>query len=94
MACLYLGTTVEVKPDRMTVSETYCPLPAYWKSIGFPDAEVLQFCRMFDQVDKGMVEGYNGEYTTDLGGAAELAEQGYCQMIVRKKPADEIAGRG
>ena len=92
MAKLYLGTEVQVEAQRMTATETYCPLPAFWKSIGFPDDEVLRFCRMFDQVDKGMVEGYNGDYTTDLGGAAELAQRGYCQMIVRKKLTEEMAG--
>jgi hypothetical protein len=88
-AKLYLGTKVAVEPERMTSTETYCPLPAYWKSIGFTDIEVRRFCWMFDQVDQGMVEGYNPDYTADLGGAEQLAEHGYCQMIVRKKQAEE-----
>lgn len=88
-AKLYLGTKVEVEEERMTSSETYCPLPAYWKSIGFTDTEVRRFCWMFDQVDRGMVEGYNPEFTADLGGAEQLAQHGYCQMIVRKKQAEE-----
>lgn len=88
-AKLYLGTTVEVEPDRMTSTETYCPMPAYWKSIGLEDIEVRRFCWMFDQVDRGMVEGYNPDYTADLGGAEQLAQHGYCQMIVRKKDAEE-----
>jgi hypothetical protein len=89
MARLYLGTTAEIRVGELTVRETYCPLPVYWKSIGMSDAETVRFCRIFDQVDKGMVEGYNGELTADLGGAEELAVQGYCQMVVRKKPAIE-----
>jgi hypothetical protein len=88
-ARLYLGTTVEVEAERMTSTETYCPMPAYWKSIGFSDTEVRRFCWMFDQVDRGMVEGYNPEFTADLGGAEQLAQHGYCQMIVRKKQAEE-----
>jgi hypothetical protein len=88
-AKLYLGTRVEVEAERMTSTETYCPMPAYWKSIGFTDTEVRRFCWMFDQVDRGMVEGYNPEFTADLGGAEQLAQHGYCQMIVRKKQAEE-----
>jgi hypothetical protein len=88
-AKLYLGTTVAVEADRMTSTETYCPMPAYWKSIGFADEDVRRFCWMFDQVDRGMVEGYNPEYTADLGGAEQLAQHGYCQMIVRQKKAEE-----
>jgi hypothetical protein len=88
-AKLYLGTKVEVEAERMTSTETYCPLPAYWKSIGFTDTEVRRFCWMFDQVDQGMVEGYNPDYTADLGGAEQLAQHGYCQMIVRRKQAEE-----
>jgi hypothetical protein len=94
MAQLYLGTTVEMKLGELTVRETYCPLPVYWKSAGMSDAENLRFCRIFDQVDKGMVEGYNSNLTAELGGAEELATQGYCHMVVRhKKPNDEeVAG--
>jgi hypothetical protein len=87
MSTLYLGTTTEVDGDQLTVRETYCPLPVYWKSIGMADVEIVRFCKIFDQVDKGMIEGYNSEFTTDLGGAEELALQGYCQMVVRRKPA-------
>jgi len=85
MSRLYLGTTTDLKSDELTVKETYCPLPVYWKSIGMSDTEVVRFCRIFDQVDKGMVEGYNSEFTTDLSGAEELAQKGYCQMVVRRK---------
>lgn len=85
MSKLYLGTTTNVEGDELTVRETYCPLPVYWQSIGMSDADVVKFCKIFDQVDKGMVEGYNSKYTTDLGGAEELALTGFCQMVVRKK---------
>jgi hypothetical protein len=85
MSTLYLGTTTEVVGDELTVKETYCPLPVYWKSLGLADEEIVRFCKIFDQVDKGMVEGYNSDFTTDLSGAEELALQGYCQMVVRKK---------
>ena len=53
--------------------------------MGLSDTDVVKFCKIFDQVDKGMVEGYNGDYTTDLGGAEELAREGFCQMVVRRK---------
>jgi hypothetical protein len=85
MSRLYLGTTTSIEGGQLQVKETYCPLPVYWKSIGMSDEEVVQFCHIFDQVDKGMVEGYNPDLTTDLSGAEELAEKGYCQMVVRPK---------
>ena len=86
MSRLYLGTTTEVEGDELRVNETYCPLPVYWKSIGMADEEVVRFCRIFDQVDKGMIEGYNPDFIPVLGGAEELASQGYCQMVVQRKP--------
>lgn len=85
MSTLYLGTTTVVDGDELRVKETYCPLPVYWKSMGMADEEIVRFCKIFDQVDKGMVEGYNDDFTTDLSGAGELALQGYCQMVVREK---------
>jgi hypothetical protein len=85
MSRLYLGTTTEVSGDELRVKETYCPLPVYWKSIGMPDEEIVRFCKIFDQVDKGMIEGYNRDFITELSGAEELALQGYCQMVVRQK---------
>jgi len=91
MARLYLGTTAEMKLGALTVRETYCPLPVYWKSIGMSDAETVRYCKIFDQVDKGMVEGYNPLLTADLGGAEELARLGYCQMIVRERGSQEAA---
>lgn len=91
MARLYLGTTAEIRLGELTVRETYCPLPVYWKSIGLSDAETVRYCRVFDQVDKGMVEGYNGALAADLGGADELARLGYCQMVIRERPAAEGA---
>ena len=91
MARLYLGTTAEMKLGALTVRETYCPLPVYWKSTGMSDAETVRYCKIFDQVDKGMVEGYNPSLTADLGGAEELARLGYCQMIVRERGMREEA---
>lgn len=88
MSRLYLGTTTEVEGEQLTVRETYCPLPVYWKSIGMADDMIVRFCKIFDQVDRGMVEGYNRDFTADLGGAEELARRGYCQMVVRQKPAE------
>lgn len=88
MSRLYLGTTTEVSGNELKVKETYCPLPVYWKSIGMPDDEIVRFCKIFDQVDKGMIEGYNSDFTTELSGAEELAQQGFCQMVVRQKEGD------
>lgn len=85
MARLYLGTKTELGDDELLVRETYCPLPVYWKSIGFSDLEIVRFCKIFDQVDKGMAEGYNSDFSTELGGAEQLAKKGYCQMIIRRK---------
>jgi hypothetical protein len=89
MARLYLGTTTEMKMGELTVRETYCPLPVYWKSAGMSDADTVRFCKIFDQVDKGMVEGYNPAFEAELGGAEGLARLGYCQMIVRHKQPKE-----
>jgi hypothetical protein len=91
MARLYLGTTAEMKLGSLTVRETYCPLPVYWKSMGMSDSETVRYCKIFDQVDKGMVEGYNRSLTADLGGAEELARLGYCQMVVRERSPQEAA---
>lgn len=91
MSRLYLGTVTEIDLGELKVRETYCPLPVYWQSSGMPDDEVVRFCRIFDQVDRGMVEGYNPKFTTDLGGAGELATVGFCQMVVRKKDAQTHA---
>jgi hypothetical protein len=88
MSRLYLGTSTQVSGNELRVKETYCPLPVYWKSIGMPDEEIVRFCKIFDQVDKGMIEGYNSEFSTELSGAEELALQGYCQMVVRQKEGD------
>lgn len=85
MAQLYLGTTAELQPGEMKVCETYCPLPVYWQSMGLADTETVRFCRIFDQVDKGMVEGYNSSFVAELGGAEELATKGYCHMTVRQR---------
>ena len=56
MARIYLGTTAEVEGNQMRVSETYCPLPVFWRSIGMSDDEVVRFCKIFDQVD---YQGYH-----------------------------------
>jgi hypothetical protein len=85
MSRLYLGTTTEVDSNQLVVRETYCPLPVYWKSAGLPDTQIVRYCRIFDQVDKGMIEGYNGQFEPELGGAEQLAAQGYCQMVVLQK---------
>ncbi|MFA9403477.1 MAG: L-2-amino-thiazoline-4-carboxylic acid hydrolase [Anaerolineales bacterium] len=88
MSRIYLGTTTEISENELTVQETYCPLPVYWKSIGMANDDIVRFCKIFDQVDKGMIEGYNSDFTTDLSGAEELAIQGYCQMVVRQKQVE------
>jgi hypothetical protein len=84
-ARLYLGTTPEVREGHMVVRETYCPLPIRWREMGLTDDELVAFCMMFDQVDRGMIEGYNDTYEVELSGCRGLAEKGYCQMIVSKK---------
>lgn len=90
MSRLYLGTTTQIEGGQLRVKESYCPLPVYWQSIGMSDTEVVRFCKIFDQVDKGMVEGYNDKFTTDLSGAEELAQEGYCQMVVRQKESKSV----
>lgn len=85
LARLYLGTTTELAGKELVVRETYCPLPVYWKAAGLSDDETLQLCRIFDQVDQGMIEGYNPAFQAELGGAAELARLGYCQMVIRHR---------
>ena len=82
---LYFGTDPKVEGEKLVVRESYCPLPLKWKEMGFNDKEIVELCLMFDQVDKGMAEGYNAEWTADLTGCRTLAEKGYCQMVVRKK---------
>jgi hypothetical protein len=85
MAQLYLGNEVEVVENRMVVRETYCPLPRMWKEMGFPDEQIVGYCLLFDQVDKGMVEGYNPKYEAMLTGCRDLALMGFCQMVVQAK---------
>ena len=82
MAQLYLGNEVEVTTDKMIVKENYCPLPRKWQEMGLPEDQIVAFCLLFDQVDKGMVEGYNPELVAHLSGCRGLAEEGYCQMVV------------
>jgi hypothetical protein len=85
MAQLYLGNSAEVTEDDMLVRETYCPLPRKWRDIGLDDETIVQYCHLFDQVDKGMIEGYNPEFVAELSGCTALAAKGFCQMVVRKK---------
>jgi hypothetical protein len=84
-AKLYLGNEVEVKPDQLLVREDYCPLPRKWKEMGLPEDQIVSFCFLFDQVDKGMVEGYNREFEAHLSGCRDLAETGHCQMLVKRR---------
>jgi len=85
MSQLYLGNEVEVGENRMVVRETYCPLPRKWKEMGFPDDQIVNYCLLFDQVDKGMVEGYNPKFEAMLSGCKDLARIGFCQMVVQIK---------
>jgi len=84
-AQLYLGNQVSVELRQMRVTEDYCPLPRKWKEMGLPDDQIVSFCLLFDQVDKGMVEGFNPNFEAHLSGCRGLSENGFCQMIVRRK---------
>lgn len=84
-AQLFLGNKTEVKNDTMTVTEDYCPHPKKWKEMGLPLDRIVKYCSIFDQVDRGMIEGYNDSFETKLTGCVHLAENGVCQMFVRKK---------
>jgi hypothetical protein len=85
MARLYLGNSADVTADPMLIRETYCPLPRKWREIGMDDETIVAYCHLFDQVDKGMVEGYNPSFEAALSGCTGLAQNGFCQMVVRKK---------
>ncbi len=87
---LYYGTTTRVEGDALTVRETFCPLPKKWQEMGFSDDEVVQLCLLFDQVDCGMVEGYDPSLAAEVTGCRSLAELGYCQMVVKKKSEKSI----
>lgn len=82
---LYYGTTPEVTEGKLVIKESYCPLPIKWKEMGMEDAEIIRFCLLFDQVDKGMVEGYNEKFVAELTGCKGLSDCGYCQMVVHMK---------
>jgi hypothetical protein len=82
---LYYGTSPEVDKDKMVIKETYCPLPIKWKEMGMEDDDIIRFCLLFDQVDKGMVEGYNDNFSAELTGCRGLSDCGFCQMVVRLK---------
>jgi hypothetical protein len=79
---LYFGTTAELADDTLIIREEYCPLPHKWKEMGLADIQIAELCSIFDQVDKGMVEGYNNRFGAELSGCKTLAEEGYCQMTV------------
>lgn len=79
---LYFGTTPELSERKLIIREEYCPLPVKWKKMGYSDDQIVEFCALFDQVDKGMVEGYNENFTAELSGCTTLAEDGLCQMSV------------
>ncbi|MCX6054265.1 MAG: L-2-amino-thiazoline-4-carboxylic acid hydrolase [Chloroflexi bacterium] len=82
---LYYGTSPEVNGDKLVIKETYCPLPIKWKEMGMENDEIIRFCLLFDQVDKGMVEGYNDNFAAELTGCKGLSDCGFCQMVVRVK---------
>ncbi len=86
IARLYLGNTVDVSEDELVVRENYCPLIKKWNDMGLPDDKIVAYCALFDQVDKGMVEGYNPDFVADLTGCLGLANKGYCGMVVRMRP--------
>lgn len=86
-AKLYLGNKVEVQDDRMVVTEDYCPHPKKWREMGFPLSKIVEYCLLFDQVDKGMIEGYNGNFEAELTGCWNLGRTGVCQMYVKCKEA-------
>lgn len=82
---LYFGTTPELIEGKLTIREYYCPLPRKWKEMGFSDEEIVNFCLIFDQVDRGMAEGYNENFKAELSGCKSLSEKGCCQTIISKK---------
>jgi hypothetical protein len=88
IARLYYGTTPLLSEDQLVIRETYCALPLKWKDMGMPDDQLVEFCLLFDQIDRGMVEGYNPDFAAELTGCRSLAERGYCQMVVRKRRVD------
>jgi hypothetical protein len=47
------------------------------------DPDTVRFCRIFDQFDTGMVDGYNPAFEAELGGAEGLATLGHCQTRLR-----------
>ena len=83
-AQLYLGNQTIVEMEKLVVTEDYCPLPRKWKDMGLSDDQIINFCLLFDQVDKGMVEGYDQELEAHLSGCKGLSENGYCQMCVTR----------
>ena len=86
IARLYLGNTVEIHDEEIVIREDYCPLIKKWSDMGMPEEKIAGYCRLFDQVDKGMVEGYNQEFVAELTGCEGLAGKGYCGMVVSWKP--------
>ena len=85
IAQIYLGNSAVVNGDELIIREDYCPLIVKWNDMGFPDEKIVNYCTLFDQVDKGMVEGYNNDFRAELTGCAGLKGKGYCGMLVRRK---------
>jgi hypothetical protein len=86
IAQLYLGNTAEIHDEQLVIREDYCPLIKKWNEMGFPDEKIIGYCQLFDQVDKGMVEGYNPDFVAELTGCSGLARKGYCGMVVSRRP--------
>ena len=86
IAQLYLGNTVEVDNDHLVIREDYCPLIKKWSDMGLSKDKITGYCMLFDQVDKGMVEGYNQDLVAELTGCTGLASKGFCGMVVSWKP--------
>ena len=87
-AKLYLGNQVEVNNDSMIVTEDYCPHPKKWQEMGLPLDKIVKYCLLFDQVDKGMIEGYTEKFEAELSGCWTPGKNGVCQMYVRNKRSE------
>ncbi len=85
IAQIYLGNSAVVNGEELIIQEDYCPLIVKWSDMGFPEEKIVNYCTLFDQVDKGMVEGYNNDFRAELTGCAGLTGKGYCGMLVRRK---------
>jgi hypothetical protein len=56
--------------------------------MGFSPEKIVKYCLLFDQVDKGMIEGYNKDFVAELNGCKNLGQKGVCQMFVHKKRSE------